>query len=376
MRILHIITGLGNGGAESVLFRLISSSQGTHQHGVISLIDEGYYGALLRERGAEVTTLHMNKPLNLLTSASHLKKAVRDFHPDIVQTWMYHANYFGGILTKKVTDAPLIWGLRHANLKNDKWTTKWISHRCSRRSYNLPDKIIYCAYSSADYHLEHGYDPSKTIVIGNGYDLSTLKSDALMRQWMRKEFEIKDDDILIGFIARWDPAKDHQNLLSALQILKRKGMTFKCLLVGPNMSPENSNLVKLIRNTGLSGIVDLAGPRRDIAYILNGLDLHVLSSKNEAFPNVVAESMACGTPCVATDVGDAARIVDRPEWIVPSGAPNQLAEAVIRALKTIEQDGRDVVGEQCRRHIAENFSLDLMIKKYHDTWLDLHEHHP
>ena len=146
-------------------------------------------------------------------------------------------------------------------------------------------------------------------MINNGIDLSSFFPDQQARQRLRHEFQIQEDMVLLGFIARWDPLKDHSNLLQALSIIKNNNRKFACILVGNNMTSNNAVLMELIHKNELDDHIILPGPRSDIPAIMNALDLHVLSSFSESMPLAIIEAMACGTPCVVTDVGDTALVV-------------------------------------------------------------------
>jgi glycosyltransferase involved in cell wall biosynthesis len=172
-------------------------------------------------------------------------------------------------------------------------------------------------------------------------------------------------------VARCDPQKDYQNLLLALQIFCKKTATpWKFLIVGRN----TESLAGEVERLGLAPHILILGARHDIAHVLNALDVHVLSSAyGEGFPNVLAEAMACGVPCVATDVGDAARIVENTGWIVAPRDPEFLADALNQALASYQS----IFWEErksCALHRIENhFSIEKMRSTYHDLWLSVHQ---
>jgi glycosyltransferase involved in cell wall biosynthesis len=148
---------------------------------------------------------------------------------------------------------------------------------------------------------------------------------------------------------------------------------FRCVLVGDGMNLANETLATMIRKMELDQRIILAGPRDDIPAVMNALDLHVLSSASEAFPNVVAEAMACGTPCVVTDVGDAATIVGSTGWVAPAGDAIQLAGRIEKALVALASPGRDKRSAECRARIAENFSIGKMVEAYESVWIEAAE---
>jgi glycosyltransferase involved in cell wall biosynthesis len=171
-------------------------------------------------------------------------------------------------------------------------------------------------------------------------------------------------------VARYDPQKDHRTLLRALTLLTQNLCAFSCLLVGADMSPGNEELARLIGEAGIKLHTHLLGPREDIPSIMNALDLHVLSSASEGFPNVLAEAMACGTPCVSTDVGDAALIVGTAGWLVPRRNPVLLAQAITTAINERAERPAEWVERQqaCRNRIVDNFGLERMVSSYRALW--------
>jgi glycosyltransferase involved in cell wall biosynthesis len=371
MKITHIITGLNDGGAEGVLCRLCTHD--THNgHVVVSLMGDGKYGPLLRAAGVEVHCLGMPRGRFTVRALWRLWQLLRTLPTDVVQTWMYHADLVGGIVARLAGIRAICWGIRHTTLdSNDSaQSTIFVARLCALLSGCVPRVIVSCAEESVRVHRELGYAERKFLVIPNGYDLIHFEPDSGARIRLRTEWGINDDTPLIGMVARYDSQKDHANLVAALTHLRDIGTNFECVLVGTGIDSENTTLGDAINAAGLSTQIRLLGRRADVPAIMNALDLHVLSSSfGEAFPNVLAEAMACGTPCVTTDVGDAAMIVGDTGWVVPPGNSAALAGALVNALN--EWKRSTVWQARCRaarEHVAQHFAIDRMVKSYHAVW--------
>jgi len=368
MKILHVITGLNNGGAEAVLFRLITSTLHEVSHTVVSMLDEGVYGPRLTELGVRVDTLKLSRnPLSLLM-VGPLSRIIKEQRPDLVQTWMYHADLLGGLAARVAGCRNVVWGIRHSSLHGDKRSTRAVAGICAFLARRIPAAIACCSENAARLHQEMGYPSGLFHIIPNGYDLSRFAPNQTARDALRLKWGVRPNELLFGLVGRWNQQKDHANLLHALFLLAEKGVCFRCVLVGPGMNAANDELSALIRQYQLTDRIIQLGPRSDISGVMNALDLHILSSKGEAFPNVVAEAMACGTPCVATDVGDAALIVGNDAWVVPPGNPEMLAQAIACVLDSLEREGAKILGAQCRERIVENFNLKRMAVSYRSLW--------
>ncbi|MDM8349792.1 glycosyltransferase [Pseudomonas sp. sp1636] len=370
-KVLHIITGLNDGGAEGVLTRLCLHSQQAG-HVVVSLMDEGKYGPVLQQAGVPVHCIGMNPGKPSISRFYHLIKLIRTEQPDVVQTWMYHADFLGGIAARLAGVQRVFWGVRHSTLEKgkSKRSTIMIARLCALLSRWVPEKIICCANKALEVHANIGYVPSKLLVIPNGYDLSRFKPDGAVGAEVRSDLAFGAGEFVIGKVGRFDPLKDHFNLLRALSLVVERQINFRCLLVGKGLSPDNVALVAYITELGLQDRVMLAGQRTDIPAVMNALDLHVLSSCSEGFPNVLAEAMACGTPCVSTDVGDALEILGDARACCPAQNPEALADVII---KMATEWQRDPAAWQARRaastlRIADRFSIEGMVDAYEACW--------
>lgn len=372
LRVLHIITGLGQGGAESVLFRLATYPEANVEHVVVSLTDEGIYGERLRAAGVAVHVLGMKRGRVSLGGFLALRALIAAERPDAVQTWMYHADLIGGLAARLAGVRAIAWGIRNSGelLERSSRSARMVLRACALLSGRIPKAIVCAAQKSAERHADKGYDRARMVVIANGYDLSRYAPNAEARSRVRAQWGVPQDVPAIGCVARWDPLKDHANLLRAIAALVRDGRDagLRCVLIGRGMDTDNAELGALVDKLGLRDRLVLAGPSDDVPAAMNGLDLHVLSSCAEGFPNVVAEAMACGVYCVVTDVGDAAYIVGDAGVVVPPEQPEALARGIETALREVAARGRERAGEAGRARVLENFDIARMVQSYTAVW--------
>ena len=371
MRILHVITGLEAGGAEATLCRLVTTDR-SNRHEVVSLTGSGHYAAILAAAGVPVHTLDMNpvqlSPRKLLA----LGKIIRKIQPDLVQTWLYHADLIGGLAAGLAGSRAVCWSIRNGNISvpNISRRTRFVVSTCALLSRYLPSRIVSCSVRAANVHTAAGYDAEKIEVIPNGYDLTRFRPDLECRRRIRSELGLAEEAFVTGMIGRWDTQKDHGNLIRALQLFANaRRDDWACLLVGHGMDHGNPELVDLLKCGGVYEHCRLLGLRPDVPNMMNVLDVHVLSSSGEAFPNVVAEAMACGVPAIVTDVGDAADIVGDTGWIVPA----RDADALAAAIRGAEEEWRTEArwGERrrlARERIVERYSIDRMVAAYQTLW--------
>jgi glycosyltransferase involved in cell wall biosynthesis len=335
------------------------------------MMGDGYYGGPLRALGATVHTLRMPKGRITLSGFLKLKRLIIQTAPDVVQTWMYHADLVGGIAARWGGVRAVLWGIRNSNLHPQKssLSSRTAARLSSWLSSWIPSAIISCSARAASLHQALGYRADKFAVIPNGYDTSRFSPNAHTRIRLRTEWQIADQEVLFGMVARWDPQKDHENLLRALSKLQATGLRFRCALVGEGMDRRNDAIATLIDEFRLRDSVILAGPRDDIPAVMNALDVHILCSAfGEGFPNVVAEAMACGTPCIATDVGDASIIVGSTGWVIEPRNVDALAAAMTDATAQISGKDRALLSKQCQVRIEEHYKIEKMAAAFAMVW--------
>ena len=373
MKIIHIITSLGDGGAEHTLYKICKYDT-TNKHIVISLKGPGKYFLLLNKLGIKVYCL--NFKFYSIYNFFLLVKLLRSFKNDIVQTWLVHADLIGGTAAYLAGIKNIIWNIRYSNfeIRKAKLTTVLIVKLLAKLSFLLPQLIVVVSKRAKKIYEVEGYDKKKLKFIPNGYDLSILKPNNFQKIFFKKKVKIKKLIPLIGNVARFDPKKDHLNLLNALSIIRSKKINFFCFLVGSNINNNNFKLVSQIQKLNLSEHVKLLGQNDNILQVMNGLDVYIQSSSyGEGFPNVVAESMACGTPCIVTDVGDASFIVGKTGWVVPPSSPNKLAKTIEKALNELGTKKWKKRCDLARSRMEKNFEISKMIISYNKLWCGVHK---
>lgn len=383
LHVVHIISGLGQGGAETVLHRLVTAPGGGVAHTVISLGDEGVFGPRLRSAGVTVHVLGMkDSPAAAGRGVWRLYRLLREIRPDVVQTWMYHADLIGGLAARLAGIRAVAWGIRNsgADLHHGSRSARSVARVCALLSRWVPGVIVACADDAARRHREWGYDGDRLLVIPNGYDMGAWRADSDTRFEMRREWGVEPGEPVIGSVARWNPLKDHANLLEAFSIARQRHPALRCVLVGDGMDSSNPELRALLDQYGVADRVVLLGRRDDVPRVLAALDFYVLSSRAEGFPNVVAEAMATQVPCIVTDVGDAAKIVGDYGWVVAPRNARALARAIGDAVDLLVTDDGRASLELCRRqgraHIESEFGLDTMRRRYLSVWSRLAADYP
>lgn len=374
IKIVHIITGLTMGGAENMLCKLVTglhSPEMTHE--VVSLSQIGPLGERLQRSGISVHALGMQPGRPDPRPIVKLSRWLRNRQPDVILTWLYHADLVGGIANKLAGNFPLAWNIRRSYMDRAslKRSTFWLGRLCCRLSYHLPARILCCSQAGLEEHLRLGYDTTKMEIIPNGFDTESFRPDFAARHMLRVELGLPADTLLIGMMGRFNPMKDHRNLIQAASLLRltRPDVHFVC--AGANVTWQNADLARRICAADLCGNFHLLGPRTDMPAVTAGLDIATLSSQyGEGFPNVVGEAMACGVPCVVTNVGDAAYIVGETGFVVPPRSPVALRSGWERVL-TLSPEERLDLGRQARHRILAEFSLDTVVYRYEQFFQEM-----
>lgn len=366
IHITHIITGLNTGGAEMMLYMLLlKADKSRFSANVISLTNIGPVGEKIQSLGIPVTALGMYAKAPNPWAIVRIGSYLRQMSTDVVQTWMYHADLIGGMAARLAGKIPVIWGIHHTTLNpnSDKRSTILVAKICSKLSKWIPVRIVCCAEISRSLHVSLGYDEQKMLVIQNGFDLDRFCPNKTAYKKMREELGIPEGTLLIGLIGRFHPQKGHRTFIKAAARLHTCHPDVHFVLCGNNVTWKNSDLARWIDSADIYEQCHLLGCRDDMPRIQASLDIGTNASHSEAFPLVIGEAMACGVPCVVTDVGDSALIVGDTGIAIPPKDPDALAQAWEKIISP-GSDYRFKLGERARQRIRENFDLNIIVRRY------------
>ncbi len=364
IRVMHVITGLGAGGAEAMLYKLVGATRGELSHSVVSLTDEGVFGPRLHGDGIPVSCLEMRPGIPSPLALARLVQRMRRTQPDVVQGWMYHANLLAGI-AGAVARVPVVWGIHHTDVdpSNAKRLTHWTRLLSARLSRVLAARIVCCADSALRSHAKLGYCEDRMVVIHNGFVLDRFRPDAQARAQVRQELSIPEGAPVIGLVARVHPDKDHRNFLAAAEQLARSRGDAIFLLVGDGTSPSSPSMAEWVEEFRIRSRVRLLGLRSDVPRLLAAMDVLASSSRSEGFPQVLGEAMLCGVPCAVTDCGDSREIVGPTGRVVPARDPTALAGSILELL-ALPPAERVALGLSARQRIVDRYDIRAAAQRY------------
>jgi len=372
LRILHLITSLDQGGAQKNLLNICSSCE--IKSFVICLSKKSYFSKKLDEIGVDNLSLEINlKNLFSIFKLFKIIKILNSFKPDIIQTWLYHADFIGSIIKLIYKKYKLIWTIRHSDvsLAENKLTTFLLIRLLIPISYKLPDKIVYCAKASIFSHERIKYCRSKRILINNGLDINN--KDYINYQFSKdnEEFKLSNDTFIFISVARFHPIKNHFLLLNAFKDAKNvSSRKIHLLMLGENIVLGNKEINDFIKINNLYKNITLLGPKDNVYHYLKKAHFFILSSNSEAFPNVLLEASLCCTPCISTDVGDAKYILGKYGYITTKNNRSEMKKAILKASELSQLDYENLAIKTRERSI-ELFSYERMISKYNSLYLNL-----
>lgn len=367
-RVTHLITGLGSGGAEAMLYKVLKYRSENYNIKVISMTDLGFYGERIKSMGIKVITLDMNHKYKVLYFPFKLYYNL--IKTDTLQTWLYHANFIGTIFGVFTNTDKIIWGVRQTDysFENNSRSAATLS-RLSKYISFIPTYILSNSDEVTKVHQELGYLKSRFITINNGFELDNYYFDEENRRMYRKEFNILENELLFINVARFDIQKDHNTLFKSLELLikRYKFTNFKILLVGRDINKDNLKLINYIKESELTDYVILEEQRSDVNKILSAADIFLLSSLGEGFPNVIGEAMATSLICLATDVGDCRVILGDTGFIVSKKDPDQFSKKLYDIIN-MRPEEKELLKLKTRERVVDNYNIEDIVDKYEELY--------
>lgn len=367
VKLLHVITGLNVGGAETMLARLLESARmfPDIDGEVVSLMQPGAISARIAATGVPVHSLNMRAGIPSLSAAIRLISLARRIRPDLIMGWMHHGQLAASLAGVAVGGGTrVIWNVRHSlgGYRDEKALTRTLL-RIGAWLSATPSVIVYNSRTAARQYRAFGFRPRREMVISNGFDIGAFRPRESARSAIGSMFDIPRDRLLIGMVARNHPMKDVTNLIAAFAKVREVRSEAHLLIAGDGMDTPSADAARMLASLPRSSWT-LAGHRVDVPDWLAGLDLLALPSAwGEGFPNIVGEAMASGVPCVATDVGDAGWLIGDTGRLVPARDAVALGKALLE-LAMLAPAARDALGQAARARVNEHFALPAIADDY------------
>ena len=380
MRIIHIINSLKKGGAEGNLHRLCKFHKNKYKSKVnitiVTLIDNGFYEKELKKLGINIFSLKMSQQIRILDFIKKilkLRKFLKRQNPDVIQSWMYHSNFIT-LFIPKIFYFKTFWNVRHSelNTKISKKMTIFLSIFCGIFSRIVPKKIIYCSERSINFHENaHFYSRNKTIMINNGFSDKTYYPSNYLRKNFRKKNKIKKSDIILGYAGRYSNQKNIPAMLIAFSEIIKLYKNINLYMVGSGINISNQKLVKIINDLKIQDKVFLLNQKKNLTEFYNGIDLLLLTSHSESFPNVVAESMLCATPVLSSDAGCSKKIIKNYGFVILKNDYLSIKRGLEKSINIFQNKKKDwkLIKKNSRLQIQNNYSIEKMAKTYLEKWL-------
>tara|TARA_B110000305_G_scaffold173812_1_gene192170 strand:+ start:5542 stop:6687 length:1146 start_codon:yes stop_codon:yes gene_type:complete len=380
MKIVHIINSLKKGGAEGNLYRLCKFQKKKYKNKIniiiITLIDNGYYEYELKKKGIKILSLRINeenKIFDFIKKITKLRKYIKKINPDIIQSWMYHSNFLSIFIPKKYYNR-IFWNIRHSelNLRISKKMTILLSIICGLFSRFVPKKIIYCSEKSIKFHENNQYYcKKKTRLIDNGYSDKTYYPSNNLRLNFRKKNKIKKTDIILGYAGRYAKQKNIESLLNAFSKIVKNYENAHLYMVGKEINLQNKELINIISGLNIKDKIVLLNEQKNLLEFYNGIDLLVLTSHSESFPNVIAEAMLCSTPVLASNAGCSKKIIDKYGFVLNKNDYLSITKGLKKSINILENKKKNwkFLKKNVRSQIKKKFSIEKMANSYSKNWI-------
>jgi glycosyltransferase involved in cell wall biosynthesis len=365
-KLIHVITDLDVGGAETMLKRLLTQETDKSRILVISLTTIGKTGQDIKALGFHVQALDMRGALSFPLALLKLIRIFAKSKPDLIQSWMYHADLLAGLAARICGIKNIAWGVRRTTVPVNKQTA-FVMKVCALLSGFIPKKIIYASKSALEAHVTHGYNKEKSVYVHNGIQLNSINFDPEGRQQIRKQLGIPEGDLLVGTLGRLHTDKGQDLLLKAIQSLSASHPQVSFVFVGRDCDkiPEILNF-----SDDQQAKIHFIGEQHNIQQWLSAFDLYCLPSRTEGFPNSLLEAMLLGLPCVATPTGDTAIISGGTVNLTADMTADSIASSLAQML-ALTQEQRTQQGLKASERVKKQFSIEKAHQNFTKVYTEM-----
>jgi glycosyltransferase involved in cell wall biosynthesis len=373
--VVFLVRSLNYGGVER---QLVVLAKGMDRNRFEPVVLCFYGGGPLQDElfqaGIRVISLGKHSRWDVLGFLWRLVRQLGQLKPDVLHGYLPVPNFLSALLKLFFPSMRVVMGVRTSGKELDRydWTYR-LSFWLERLFSGLADLIIVNSQAGKTAYVKNGFPTEKLLVISNGIDTGIFHPEIEPGRALRAEWGVPEAALLIGIIGRLDPMKGHPIFLKAAATLMQGRSDLHFVVVGDGPEAYRQFLVEMGSSLGLDRRLVWAGSRRDVVKVYNALDICCSASiYGEGFPNVIGEAMACGIPCVVTDVGDSAWVAGEAGLAVAPNDCNGLVAALDKMIG-LSRSGRSGLGQQARQRVLDNFSVEWMVERTEDALVALVE---
>ena len=303
----------------------------------------------------------------MVLAVPRLLKKIRTLQPEVLSAWLYYPSLIASLIRPFLSGHQrVIWHIRSLPfVRCQDRPARWLTQRLLAMLSHISDvHIISNSEAAQAAHAAIGFQTSadRWQVIPNAVDTSRYTFNAEARASIRASLNLPDSAIVIGTVGRNVPEKGYPDLFKAFGQLQQRipsdiADRLHLLIAGRDVTHDTPNIAALVAATGLPrDRFQLLGARGDVAELLSSMDIFVMPSRSESFPNALAEAMAVGLPAIATNVGDCRVVLDDDRFIARA---DTLADGLARMI-LLDADEQHAIGTRNRQRIAERYTLEKM----------------
>jgi glycosyltransferase involved in cell wall biosynthesis len=371
--VLHFTPSVVAGGAETMLRNLVEAMHGGPWRTVLVTMSNKNRNADVERLLSKVDAFYDLDASSYLRPSlwKKLRAIIRKEQPDVVQTWMHRADMIGGLVARLTGVKHVVWGIHSREIYRSPGESDFkigLYRAALRAASNLvPQRILSCSTTAIRDHEAWGYPERKFTWIPNGISTERFVPNQEAGRAFRAERGIPQDAPVIGFVGRFHPVKDLATFFTAAALLQQKMPSVHFVLCGGGEENLEPAALKALKAMPSPHQVHLMPFLKDPERLYPSFSLLSLCSLSEALPMVLLEAMACGVPCVATDVGDCRDVIGDMGFVVAACDPEALAIAWGAMLERIAVKG-DAIAIEVRRRVEEQFSIGRVARRYEETY--------
>lgn len=344
--LILLIRDLGFGGAQRQLVTLAKGLHGSHFQITVVSFYGGPLAADLDSAGISHLSIGKMHRWDLLGFIARLTQTLRSLKPDFIHSFLAESNLMALLLKPLCGFPKVIWGIRDSESDAHQWGLLGkASFRLNCLLSPFADQIIANSETGRRWYQTHGFpkDDTHFEVIPNGIDTTRFVPQP----------DLAPPDTVLGIIGRLNPMKDHPTFIRAAALVHQTHPHVRFQIIGDGPADYRAELQTLAHGLPITFLPACTDPENTYPTLTA---LVSSSAYGEGFSNVLGEALACGTPAIATNVGDAALVLGDTGFLAPPRDPAALAES-IRQFLDLPPASRATLPQRCRQHIEQNFTL-------------------